>query len=635
MHDTFLKREIGYINLPEVKITRKSIPEHARQMMLGGRGLNILALLKYARPDLDPLSPEAPLIIGGGLLAGIPGLSLGRVSTTGISPESNLLGDSIIGGNFGAAMRRTAFDQLVITGAFETPGTIVIEGDSVRFEDGAWLWGKDAFSTYEGIKSRYGKDAEALSIGPAGENLVRFSQIRADGRHAASRTGLGCLMGSKRIKSIIALGPRRNFKADLFDRKAFAELTRRFHKMVSDVNVIEFLKKRGTPYLYDVHNRKGIIRTRNATSPPMENANALRTSRLMQDYYVGRSSCFSCPVRCQHRYRIPTGKYAGIEDYGIEYGTMGMLGPVVGVDDLDFVLAMNYRLNALGMDSCTLGNLIGAAIELFQRGVISEQDTGGLRLDWGQPGLVMQLTELIAKREGFGAVLADGARALRERYGEAAEDVLIWSKQLLATEAVDVRGYMGFALGVATSTRGADHLRSRPTLEALNLSRKQLKELFDADVSPDPSSSEGKPEMVRSTESLFAVCDAIGMCRFVVKFNSPDLLGFSELAEYINAAAGMNLTAKDLEIIGRRINTAERLWLSRRAGPVNLNTLPRRIHTDPKPAGRFQGKRIEREEFDAALSHFCRISGLDPETGAPLDETLADLGLNDALLSLV
>ncbi|MBN1593541.1 MAG: hypothetical protein JW941_09905 [Candidatus Coatesbacteria bacterium] len=635
MHSAFLEREICHINLSDGSVSRLPIEGRLRQMLLGGRGINTLALLSFTQPGLDPLSPSAPIIIGNGLLSGIPGLCLDRTSITGISPESGLLGDSTVGGHFCVAMRRTPFDHIVITGEFNAPGIVLVKGSQVSLEEADWLWGKDAFETYDAIKKRYGKNAEALSIGPAGENLVRYAQVRADGRHAASRTGLGCTMGAKQIKAIIVMGPRRDLKAELFDRRRFVQSTKDLYRTVSDIDVIGHLRKRGTPYLYDIHNRRDMIRTKNATSAPLSNANALRSSRLVQEYYTSRSGCFSCPIRCQHRYRIPAGKYAGVEDAGIEYGTMGMLGPVVGVTDLDAVLAINRKLNSLGVDSCTLGNLIAATIELFKRGVITEKETEGLRLDWDQPDMVMRLAELIAKREGLGAILADGPIALVERYGDAVEDVLIWSKRLLASEAVDVRGYMGFALGVATATRGADHLRSRPTLEALNLSRKQLKELFGTDVSPDPSSSEGKPEMVRTTEALFAACDALGMCRFVVKFNSPDLLGFDEFAQYINAATDMDLTASDIKTIGQRINTVERLWLSRRAGPTNLNTLPRRIHTDPKPAGRFKGQRIERDEFAAVLAQFCEISGLDPATGAPLPETLRRLGIDDDLIGLV
>ena len=634
MHDAFAKRKVAYIDLSLRKVESREIPERARRMLLGGRGINMLALLKHAPPHLDPLSKEAPLIVGNGLLSGIPGICLARTSVSGISPESGLLGDSNVGGHFCAAIRRTAFDHLIVTGAFDAPGIIVVEGDKVSFEDGAWLWGKDAFASHDAVKSWFGRDAEALVIGAAGENLVRFAQVRAGGRHAASRTGLGCVMGAKRIKAIVARGERRNVMADLFDRAAFSRLTRRLHKVVANVDVVRHLAKRGTPFLYDVHSRMGLIRTKNATSRPLEDGNALRSSRLLQEYYVGRSGCFSCPVRCQHSYRIPDGKYAGIEGPGIEYGTLGSIGPVLGIADLDAVLAINHKLNRLGMDSCTTGNLIAAAIELFQAGVITQKDTGGLRLNWGDADMVMQLADLIAKREAFGALLADGAQALRERFGEAAEDVLIWSKRLPQSDPVDVRGHKGFALGIATATRGADHLRSRPTLEALNLSRKQLKEMFDADVSPDPASYEGKAEMVRSTESLFAASDAVGMCRFVVKFNSPDLLGLSELAENINAATGLGLSPADLEIIGQRINTIERLWLSRRTGETNLNTLPKR-YSEPMPAGRFRGQRIERMEFEAALSRFYQISGLDRSTGAPLESTLRRLGIDDSLLDLL
>ncbi len=633
MQEAFAKRKAAYIDLSNGRIEARQIPEQARRMLLGGRGVNMLALLKYAPAHLEPLSPEAPLIVGNGLLSGIPGICLARTSVSGISPESGLLGDSNVGGHFCAAMRRTSFDLLVITGEFESPSIIVIDGDAVSFEDGAWLWGRDAFAAHDALKSWFGTDAEALVIGPAGENLIRFSQVRAGGRHAASRTGLGCVMGAKRIKAIVARGMKRDMMADLFDRDAFARLTRRLHKVVSSVDVVRHLAKRGTPFLYDVHSRMGLIRTKNATSEPLDGGNALRSARLVERYYVGRSGCFSCPVRCQHSYRIPDGKYAGIQGPGIEYGTLGTIGPVLGIADLDAVLAINHRLNRLGIDSCTTGNLIAAAIELFQGGVITEKDTGGLRLSWGDADMVMQLADLIARKEGIGALLAEGASALCERFGDSAENATIWSKKLPQSDPVDVRGHKGFALGIATATRGADHLRSRPTLEALNLNSKRLKEMFGVDVSPDPASYKGKAEMVRHTESLFAVSDAVGICRFVVKFNSPDLLGFEELAEYISAATGLDLSPADLEIIGQRINTIERFWLAKRTNGENLDGLPKR-YSEPMPAGRFKGQRIEQREFRAALSHFYEISGLDPATGAPLESTLSKLGIDDSLLEL-
>ncbi len=211
---------------------------------------------------------------------------------------------------------------------------------------------------------------------------------------------------------------------------------------------------------------------------------------------------------------------------------------------------------------------------------------------------------------------------------------MIWSKRLPQSDAVDVRGHKGFALGVATATRGADHLRSRPTLEALDLDGERLREMFGVEVSPDPASYVGKAEMVRQTESLFAVSDAVGICRFVVKFNSPDLLGFSELAEYVNAATGLDLSPADLETIGQRINTIERLWLAKRTGGEKLDGLPKR-YSEPMPAGRFQGQRIQQQEFSASLAQFHEISGLDLSTGAPLEKTLQELGIDDSLLDLL
>jgi len=301
--------------------------------------------------------------------------------------------------------------------------------------------------------------------------------------------------------------------------------------------------------------------------------------------------------------------------------------------DLQMLPRLSDSLSYLYVEHCIVDQS-ARAIELFDKGVITERDTGGLRLNWGDTDAIMQLVEAIARREGFGALLADGARAMRSHFGSVVDEAMVWSKRLPQSDAVDVRGHKGFALGVATSTRGADHLRSRPTLEALNLSAGQLRKIFKAPVSPDSTSYEGKAEMVRQTESLFAVSDAIGICRFVVQFNSPDLLGIDELTEYVNAACGLGLTSKDLKTIGERIGAIERLWIARRTGGENLDGLPSR-YSEPMPGGRFRGESIESDAFQAALTRFYELSGIDPASGAPLASTLAELGIDDELLHLI
>ena len=633
MEAAFINRKTAHVDLTRGEVWVRPIPMKARRMLLGGRGINMLALLKYARPGLDPLSPEAPLIIGNGLLSGVPGISLARTSITGISPESGLLGDSNIGGRFCAAMRGTSFDHLLITGELKVPGIVVLQGDSATIQDGAWLWGQDAFETYESLKVHFGPSAEALVIGPGGENLVRFAQVRSLGRHAASRTGLGCTMGAKRLKAIVAIGLRHNQLDDLFDRQGYIELIKRLQKIVLAVDVAKHLGKRGTSFLYDIHSRMGLIRTKNATSASLPNANALRSAKLISDFYAKRDGCFSCQVRCQHSFMVREGKYAGTRGAGIEYGTLGSLGPVLGIADPAAVLAINHKLNRLGIDSCTVGNLLGAAIELFQKGIITEQDTGGLRLGWGDDDMVLQIIDQIARRQGFGDVLAGGPRAFCERYGAAAEDAMIWSKMLIQSDPVDVRAYAGFALGVATSTRGADHLRSRPTFEALGLSKKELRAIYGEDVGDAPGSTLGKARMVRHSEGRYAVCDAIGMCRFLVKFNSPDLLGLKELAELIHHSTGLTFSVSELEDVGHRISTIERLWLAGR-GAAAQDALPKR-YFEPMPGGKFKGHSMSQEDFERMLLEFRSISGLDGTTGAPLAARLRELGIDDELLDLI
>jgi aldehyde:ferredoxin oxidoreductase len=288
-------------------------------------------------------------------------------------------------------------------------------------------------------------------------------------------------------------------------------------------------------------------------------------------------------------------------------------------------------LNRYGLDASSTGNIIAWAIELFKKGIISEKDTNGLKLEWGNEAVIIKLIHQIAKREKFGNVLADGARIAAERIGKGSEQYLIWVKNLPQSDPVDIRGHKGSALGIATSTRGADHLRSRPTFEFLKLSEDNLRKFYGEEVSSAPNSYKGKARMVWWAESLYAVIDSLGICKFITKYFSPDLLGFEEISKLIYYATGIKFSEKELFEIGEKIINIERMFLVREGIRREHDNLPVR-YFQPMPLGRNKGKRISAQHLNKMLDEYYQLHGWDKDTGIPTKATLKRLQLDKYVL---
>ena len=403
--------------------------------------------------------------------------------------------------------------------------------------------------------------------------------------------------------------------------------SRELNQIIKKTKTTEVLHQYGTPVLFDLHNLRGMVRTLNGQLNRFKDGRGLRSSHL-KGYYNKTSGCFACPIRCQHSYKIQDNEKGELTGDGLEYGVLGSFGPVCGIKNLEAIFKINDLLNRYGLDASSTGNLIAWVTELFQRGMITEKETGGLSLNWGDEHNIIELIRQIVERRGFGNLLADGAKVALEKLGEESKKYLKWSKYLPQSDSVDVRAFKGFALGVATSTRGADHLRSRPTLEALNLSDEDLMSVYGKGVSSDPTSYQGKAHMVRWSEINFALADALGICRFAQKFNSINHLGVEEFSKLIYYATGMQFSPDELFEIGERIITLERLFLKREGIDRINDTLPDRYFDEPMPLGQLKGERIDRDAFNQMLDDYYKLHHWDIDTGNPSDDLLKDLGLD-------
>lgn len=590
-----------------------------RKALLGGRGLNNFYLFHETRESLDPLSGDNPLIIGAGLLSGLPCPSPSRCSVSGKSPETELLGDTNFGGNFAPALRKTGLDHVIVSGQSERPVCLYLHEKDISFHAADHLWGLDCQQTQAVLKTEFGTDVQVLCIGQAGENLVRFACLRHGHKSAAGRGGLGCLMGSKRLKAIVVQGgqaPQVKYP------QALQQYTQKLNQRLAGSRTREVLHSLGTPFLFDLHNFQGIVRSYNGMASKFPAGKAIRAKNF-QKYYTKARACFRCVIGCRHEYRLEADGQI-IQGVGPEYGTVGAFGPICGLNDPKAILLMNDRVNRYGLDSVSTGNIIAWSIELFQKGLITTEDTDGVELNWGDADTILKLVDDIAFQRGFGSLLALGALGAGRWLGRGTEEYLVWTKNLIQSDSVDVRAHKGFALGVATSTRGADHLRSRPTLEALRLPAAELAQIYSQTVSSDPHSYEGKAVMVWQSEIEYALGDALGICRFAQRFNSPDHLNFKELSHIILSATGLELSEADLQNIGERILSLERLFLGREGLDRKADSLPGRYFI-PMEEGSFQGECIDQVKFDHMLDQYYTLHGWDPSTGLPSQRVLQEI----------
>jgi len=625
-----LQQKVAYINLNDRSISIQMLSEDIIRKFIGGRGINSYFLYHHLAPGIDPLDAENVLILGAGALTGMKGVATARLTISGKSPESGLLGDANIGGHFGAALKKAGFSYIVISGVSPEPVCILVSEGKIALEDAKDLWGKDTIESGEFIKERYGKGAESLTLGQAGERQVRFACVMHGKKNAAGRSGMGCLMGAKGIKAIVAMGSSNELSPASSEK--FKACTRELYQKVNSEFIMGTFKKYGTAHLYEIiNNTIGMGRAYNGLNSAFPGNKDISPGNLAENYYTGKSPCFSCGIACKHAYKIKEGPFAGTENEGPEYGTIGHFGPLLGIGRLEPILKINDLVNRYGLDVSSTANLIACAIELFQEGVIDKDTTGGIDLDWGEEKAVIELIEKIALREGFGDLLARGARELSQIW-QGFADKIAWTKYLPQSDPADLRYMKAYALGNAVATRGSDHLRSRPTWEAFNLPEEQLKEIYGGYVSSDYLSYEGKGRVIWWWESYVALFDALGMCKLLAFHCLPGVFDFGVFANLIKWGIGLELSPQEVFEVGERITTIERMFIAREGVRREDDFPPERYF---KPLQRTEGvaehlkdMKLDRECFNTMLDEYYELHGWNVNTGIPLPETVERLGLS-------
>ena len=618
-------RKLAYINLSTGKVVQKPIPKDIRTSYLGGRGINMYLLYNHLEPNTDALSPENVLMIGTGLLCGIPCLGSGRCDIAAKSPLTGAVGDSNIGGFFAPELRLAGFDHLVVSGKAQKPVYLWINDGEITVEDASHLWGQDTFETQTMIrKDKDDDDIKSIVIGVGGENLVRFANIRTGMKNSAGRTGMGAVMGSKNLKAVAVRGTT---SIEYAHPDELLDYCKEMNDMIIGTRWAKAQSKWGTMIIYSNTNTTGLIRTKNFQLNRFEEGEDLEPENIDR-YSFGTSGCYSCVVHCRHRYTVKDENGETIFAEGPEYTSLGAFGTMVNCPKMETILKANHLVNKYGIDTLEVGGLIAWAMELYEKGILTDEQTDGMKLEWGDENVVYELIRKISLREGFGNVLADGFKPAIAKIGKGSEYYAIQVKGMSNLHS-DERPTPSFALGIATSTRGADHLRSRPAIDLYGLPEEMLKEVYGGPVSSDYTQYDGKPRMIWWQERLYAVTDAIGTCKFQTVFCAVHAPQWNEYSKLVQLATGMELPKTKLMEIGERIYTLERLFNLREGFTRKDDAISERYFKEPTPIGfpNVKGRTIDRNRFEKMLDEYYALHNWD-SNGVPTKEALRHLGLD-------
>ena len=592
-------------------------PHELTGKYLGGRGLNVHFLYDQLPTGIDPLGPENLLIFSCGLLTGTAVPSSARMHINALSPLTGLLGSSNIGGGFGAQLRLNGIQSLIMRGKSAKPVYLYIDGDSIQIRNADKLWGLDTWETQDRLDAEFGSGTvRVLAIGPGGENGALFGCIISDRDHAAGRTGMGTIMGSKNVKAIVI---RRHSQTKRF--RSSGKLREAIHyysrQIIKSPHYKEMSKHGGAGYVKWA-DELGILATRNYRQNTFEAAARIDGHNL-QDYTVRRRSCPRCPIQCKADLKFSHGKYKGMQAVRPEFEPMLSLGSKCGLSDLDTVVFLDNLCSRLGLDCISAGNAIAFAMDLFGRGIISLQDTGGLDLAWGNGDAMETLIRQMATGKGFGKILAMGVRRASEAIGRGSH------RYAPHVKGLELAGYhpnniMGTALGYAVASRGADFNDVFATLEYKWMPDKTAESDGIAQA-PDLHSIHGKAELVRKSTIIGTVLDSLGLCKVPVLclICAYDLVNEAKLAA---AVTGWPVDATSLFISGERIVNMERLFNLRHGGSAADDRLPDMFFDKEYNAGKQPSK--PHAWMEPMIHEFYAVMGWDDQ-GHPTPEKMMEL----------
>ncbi|RKX77848.1 MAG: aldehyde ferredoxin oxidoreductase [Spirochaetes bacterium] len=614
----------AYIDLTSGKIRMEETESKVLKKFLGSRGYAAKLLYDHTGPETEPLGPYNLLIFSTGPLTGTPWPTSARYTVTAKSPLTGVYGYANSSGFFGPELRKAGFDALVFSGVSASPVMLLVQDAELRIQEAEELWGKTTEETERELRARY-PGSRVASIGPAGENLVKISSIINDYGRAAARCGMGAVMGSKRLKAVVAIGSK-----PVPYPPQFKEIAREMMKKTGRHPGSKSLRRWGTAHLIDPKNISGDLPTRNHQFTQFSRGQMVNAGSL--DRYLERNDgCFSCPIRCSRFTRVEKGKYS-CNTEGPEYETIDSFGPMVDNDNMELIIYCNLLCNRYGMDTISTGVSIAFAMEAHEAGLLNDEE---LTLKWGDEETITGLIERIAFGRGMGNLLGRGVREAAAIIGGEAWKYAMHVKGLELPRQ-EPRICKGMALGHATSNRGADHLYALPTIDLTG--NVEAAEKFFPEYMPEilePNDETYKPEMNILTEAYCAISDALGVCKFSTTENFS--LYPEDLAEGLTAITGFNYNEESLLRAGERIVNIERMYNCRHGLERKDDMLPPRFLKEGARVFNLANGDLIKEgltvNLDYMLDKYYRLRGWDPR-GIPTTEKLKELGLEELIKDL-
>jgi len=594
------------VNLTTGEAVKEPTPEDLIRNYVGARGFIAHTLYNEVPKGADPLGEEAKLIVATGPLTGLFIPSTGKAHVGGKSPLTGGYAEANFGGHFPVELKMAGYDMIVVEGKSPKPVYILIDDDDVTVEDAARLWGKGSFDSEAALAERHGEDFQSCVIGPAGENLVKIACISHDYGRQAGRTGLGAVMGSKNLKGITVRGSKAIPVSDI---PGLIEIGKEMYRKSVQHPAFELWQTYGTSSVTNWANRIGVFPTRNFRSGYFELFTNIAGPAMNREIVIHNKACFSCAMCCGKYSHVKTDDYECYVE-GPEYETTAMIGGCCALGDIKDIGYANFLCDDYGIDTISGGSIAAFAIECFEKGIITEQDTGGLKLSWGDPKAVFEVLRMIAFREGIGDILAEGTRAAAERLGRDSKDFAIQVKGL-EQSGYESRRAPAMQLSYMTSDIGAHHRPSWAVTHDLKTGRETV---------------EGKAEKVIELQHTRPLFDTLGVCRLPwIEMELP----VSDYAEAFRRATGLDLSEEDLYRVSERVWNLTRMFWVREFPDFgrSYDLPPKRITAEPVLSGPTKGAVLPREKVDALLDDYYARRGWTKD-GIPTEEKLKELGLD-------
>ncbi len=592
------------VDLSSGEVHPEDLREDWLRQFIGGAGLATQYLYQETPPGIDPYGPHNRLIFMTGPLTGI-------------------WGHANSGGSFGPALKKSGYDGLIFEGIAPEPVYLLIQNGEAKLCQATDLWSMTVSETEDYLLENVDSKLTIASIGPAGENLVRYAAIMNNKHRAAGRCGLGAVMGVKRLKAIACGG---NTPLSLANPPAFYEHARRQIELLDESMLKVGFEAFGTNVVSDMVNIRGGYPTRNWQEGVFDQIDEVNAQALTDKVFVEGTHCFACPISCGRGSAIRDGKWQGQYGEGPEYETANMFGALCGVSDMNAITMANYLCNDYGLDTISAGSTIAFAIECHQSGLLSADQSDGIALNFGDADLVVDLIPKIARLEGIGELLAEGTRRMADVLGQGSDRFAMQVKGL-DLPAYDPRAAKITGLGYVTANRGGDHITGYiqlPTfidMPFLIVEESSIRDPFVADPR--------EVQVLVDLENALSMFDATGGCKFMgIQLTAEDIVNL------IASATGWEFSVDEFRTSGERIYNLARVYCVREGITRKQDILPTRLMEDPLPDGPAQGMLNERQSLEAMKDAYYQFRGWDIETGIPTPEKLRQLGLEDLVADI-